>query len=496
MNDTMSRRKLLAALTGFGAAGILGLPHWLPQVARAEPTEAKPERFMIIIGAYGGASIIDSFLAVRNSETDHWRTLNTFEDSEVVDIPNSPFRAVDRANNTVNGLPAPYDARQSEFVLEHKDDMMVVTLTNSSVNHQIAQKRSITGNRALAGRTLQEIVAAHHGQGLLMPNVNASADGFAEDGDDPSVPPSVRAERVVDATRWALGLHGSKGLTGVPSTHLIQMARSVRNESLDPESVFTRTFRDSQDLQEWFDLRDRQARLEEQDLFTKLSILGDDEPLSEYGITRLPDSDRALRQFPSSSFDPIEAQAALAYLLIKNGISTAVTISPSREPFVGPDSADLLNLPIAFDNSHTANRDTQAFMWNRMLQVVDGLIELLSSEVYDARTGETYWDRTLIYMATDFGRARERPDDAENFGTAHHLNNGVLLVSPLVNGNTVLGGVDPDTTLTYGFDPVTGAPDPSREFSEGELFAGILQALGISTEDNGLPDIPAMRASG
>ena len=52
-----------------------------------------------------------------------------------------------------------------------------------------------------------------------------------------------------------------------------------------------------------------------------------------------------------------------------------------------------------------------------------------------------------------------------SFGTGHHLNNGSLIVSPFANGNRVLGGVDPDTGLTYGFDPRTG--DPERGSTPG-----------------------------
>ena len=63
----------------------------------------------------------------------------------------------------------------------------------------------------------------------------------------------------------------------------------------------------------------------------------------------------------------------------------------------------------------------------------------------------------------------------------------------LVRGNTILGGVDPNTGLTYGFDPNTGAPDPGRNMNEPEIFSGLLQALGIDTSEASLPNVPAMR---
>jgi uncharacterized protein (DUF1501 family) len=96
-------------------------------------------------------------------------------------------------------------------------------------------------------------------------------------------------------------------------------------------------------------------------------------------------------------------------------------------------------------------------MWARILSTIDKLATLLKSEPFDTATGETLWDRTMIYVATDFGRTRTRPDNATVFGSGHDLNNGFLLVSPMVKGNTVLGGIDPLTTLTYGFDARTGA---------------------------------------
>jgi hypothetical protein len=79
------------------------------------------------------------------------------------------------------------------------------------------------------------------------------------------------------------------------------------------------------------------------------------------------------------------------------------------------------------------------------------------------------------------------------FGTGHELNNGSLIISPLANGGRVLGGVNPDTLMTYGFDPETGRPDPGRNMVEKEVYSGIAHALGIDTTGSGLPDMRAMR---
>lgn len=102
------------------------------------------------------------------------------------------------------------------------------------------------------------------------------------------------------------------------------------------------------------------------------------------------------------------------------------------------------------------------------------------------------WDRSLIYVATDFGRDKTRPAGAESWGTAHSLNNGTLLVSPLLAGNRVYGGVDPATCATYGFDGSTGEADASLRCSEGHIYSAIAQALDI--EFPGRIDMSALLA--
>ena len=64
--------------------------------------------------------------------------------------------------------------------------------------------------------------------------------------------------------------------------------------------------------------------------------------------------------------------------------------------------------------------------------------------------------------------------------------------SPMANGNTIYGGVDPNTGLTYGFDPMSGVPDPDRTMTEEELFAGILQVMRVDTSPAGLPNMAAL----
>ena len=133
-------------------------------------------------------------------------------------------------------------------------------------------------------------------------------------------------------------------------------------------------------------------------------------------------------------------------------------------------------------------------MWSRILSTVDRLIDLLKSEPFDMTTGETMWDRTMIYVATDFGRTRVRQNGAAVFGSGHDLNNGFLMISPMVKGNTILGGIDPTTALTYGFDARTGTAIPGKMTSnEPDIYSGVLTAMGCDLTGSGLPDASAFK---
>ena len=47
--------------------------------------------------------------------------------------------------------------------------------------------------------------------------------------------------------------------------------------------------------------------------------------------------------------------------------------------------------------------------------------------------------------------------------------------------------------MTYGFDPLTGAEDPSREMREDEIFAAMAAALDLDTAGAGLPAVPVLK---
>ncbi len=503
MKRTLSRRHLLAALAA-GAGAVAG-PSLTPRAARSAPDDAPPPKFLIVVTGFGGASIIDSFMPIRESEAgDVWQLVDCYADEDIIQDPgwgNGTLRAL-RQSGTMFG--SNFTADLSGFVDAHADDMLVCTMTGTSVNHTVAQKRAITGNGAFGGRTLQEAVAAAYGADCPLPNVNMASHGYAQPGDDESVPDWARAEPVSVPTTWPFSLHGHRGVKleadgpqDGPDATFIEMARSLRNAKLDPESSFYTTFQLSQRLQRYKEQRNvAQPKLEEQNLIEKLMLAKEgDVPLGSYGLASSPALAQVEAAFPRLGFDPLHAQAAMAYLLITQGVSVAVTLGTNFNLTVGDGSPGVplvLNPPLSFDNSHTQHRKTQAFMWKRMTEVISGLITLLGDTQF-GDTGESYWDRSLIYLATDFGRDKLRLNSpGQEYGSGHHLNNGVLAISPLLNGGRVLGGVDPRTGETFGFDPLTGQPTaPGQHMSEGQIFGGLVNALGIDT-GGAVPDVPIM----
>ncbi len=503
-NGRLSRREMLKAMS-LAAAGSTALPGFLTGCRQAglsdqaleqaglrrDALDGKP-RFLIVISAAGGASIVDSFLAVRASESNNAAKVNTFPDAQVQSVAGSPFRAVKVNASALGSIPVPVNTDQLSFVQKHAGEMLVATTVSTSVNHVIAQKRSLTGNNTWKGRTLQECVALQYGASFPIPNVNMGISGYAERGVDDLLPAYCYGELVQNPSLWPLGLDGSRGLKYAPTNASLDLARATRQQ-LDAQSIFGRTFADSKALTRWNEQRTgSQAQLQTLDLITRLNLLPNmppQVPLTEYGLGTSPDAAQVTQVFPDFFTDPVQGQAALAFLLLKYRVSCSVTLGPGFNVVVGGANG-LANPPLAFDFSHNDHRAAQAFMWARILGSLDKLIGLLKSEPFDAT--QSLWDRTLIYVATDFGRTRTRPDNAETFGSGHDLNNGVLMLSPMLKGNTVLGGVDPNTALTYGFDARTGRAQPGKMTSnEADIFSGVLQTLAVDTSGSGLPDASA-----
>lgn len=475
------------------ATVLAGLPTMLAaKKARGQAGPVPADRkYLFVIAAAGGGSIIDSFLPILSSDSASGSTLVSYPPTLLQRPNGSNIRCV-HSPVPVEVLGSRIEGHLLPFLQRHGSDVAVMTQECTSVNHLIAQKRSQTGAGINRGRTLLEAAAARHGDGLLIPAVNMCESGYLEPGDDVSVADRFRAVAVADALLFPFATDGVKGLKGLPRRDLIERARRVRN-AVDDDSAFGITFRGAPFRKSYKEARNVLApTMEQSDLITRLTMVPNvDEliPLDDFGLSSSPDGERVRAQFPDLINDPFEAQGALAFLLARNNVSCAVAISPSFTPLLDDG---LKNTPLAFDFSHQTHVLTQYAMWSRVLKVADGLITLLKSQDVDDNdpTQGKMWDRSLVYIATDFGRDKVRPADSFDFGTGHHLNNGNILISPLLKGNAVYGDVDVDTGLTFGFDPVTGAATPGTLMREGEVYSAVAHALGIDFD--GRIDMPCM----
>ncbi len=483
--NRLSRRHLLHGLLGAGALGAsaaaLGLR---PGLARSGPRAGDDglaeRKLLFVVCATGGGNIVDSFLPVLDSEVKNGdaAALDVYPESLVVQPPGSKLRCV--------GALPDYSYYTSNFSMQtllahHYADMVVLAHECTSVNHTVAQKRAVTGAGVNFGRTIMEANAARHGAGLLLPNTNMANGGYIAPGDDPELPRWARAELIADPLMFAASTHGRRGIVGAPAAGLVERARGARSE-LEAASPFGQTFAASPLREVYLEQRDvSQPAIEAADLISKLMLVPQSSLPAEYGLAASPLVGPISDAFPLLYQDAWEARAALAFALAYFGVSCSVTVGLDFDP-VAVDNA-LISTPLAFDYSHNDHRVAQNLMWGRTCRLVDGLITLLKSFDYlgDPALGKM-WDRSLVYVATDFGREKVRPPGAENWGTGHHLNNGTLLISPLLKGNAVYGGVDPDTLLTYGFDRGTGQPDPAAIMREGDVYSAIATALGVEFE--------------
>ena len=536
---TQSRRGFLksaaaaAAFAGLSPLGSLLRGH----AAAATPASPKmAKRLLFVFSATGGGSLIDSFLATRESEMASPEQAGEFfvyPDAFVKTYDDSPVRALDLpvAYRAYLGLNTGYPYAMSQFTDKYRHDMAVLAVENTSVNHLVAQERAMNGQGINDGRTIAEHIASVHGQSLLLPYVNMAAGGYLAAGTDPGLPSHGVAETVAAPAFFALGTDGMRGMLGAPGGQiggapslgkelargraLLARARGVRN-TLDAESLFAQTFQCSPLLKRYLNRRATTAQdVEDLELFNKLFMFADaDLPsisFSDFGIEENADALAArelITSYPDDPekkmnilYDPQVSQVMLAYLLAKNGYTAASVFGPSfsPNPFILGEQP-----PIAFDYSHNNHVATQNVMWNRILDLTDKLIQLLKTT--PTGEGDTMWDRSLIYIATDFGRDKRRTEPGKplytvyqdpvtgNFlpnthNTGHHLNNGSVLISPLIKPG-VFGAVDKNTLLTHGFNRTTGVADPAETIRIGDVYSVIANALDAPFAD--MIDIPAL----
>lgn len=467
-----------ALLRGLGAASAVALAGGAG--SRLALAGQDGPKLLFVVAAAGGASIVDSFLPVSRSEAGSaYEGIIAYPDAAIEEVPDAAFRCVRNLGSEDDLFHSDYSL--STFVRRHMQDMVVVTQEVTSVNHVVAQRRALTGAGIHGGRTIQEATAERHGTSLVLPNVDFASGGYATPGDDPTLAVRSLPELVSDPLLFPLSTHGSRGVRGAPGQPAIDQARRAR-QALETASPFLAKYGPGDLISGYLARRGGAAELEAAGAIQKLMLLGGeaDETLEAYGLSPSPYRARLLEVFPDlARGDSLAAQAALGFLLARHGMSCAVTIGMSDIPSFTAAGA-IVDTPLAFDYSHVDHVNAQNTMWARMMKVVDGLVTLLKEEDYLGRPElGKMWERSLVYVATDFGRTKTRPAGSLSFSTGHDFSNGNVLLSPLLNGNRVYGGVDPTTCRTYGFDRATGAPDTGSVMREGDVYSAIAHALDI-----------------
>lgn len=482
MTSKIGRRNMLLALAGATGTAALGSALGRAADGRKSSAADKDRKLLFVLCATGGASIVDSFLPLSRAEVDDEAladTLNVYPDTQLITPTGSNLRCPSYIEST-GLLAGVYESSYTldAFLAKHYASTAVLTQECSSVNHQAGQHRSLTGAGIHGGRTILEAMAVRHGEGLTLPCCNMANDGYIQPGVDPTLPEFARAEVIAAPLGFGAAMDGIKGVLGAPDRALVERARGIRDD-IDDASVFGKTFADAPRRTRFLaNRRHVQPQLESAALLDKLMLLPPELLDPKYGVTSSPLLPKLTEKLPNMLADPWESQAALAVLLAYYGLTCASAIGLRHEPNFG--DGKLLTTPLAFDFSHTDHRVAQYLMWGHVLRVLDALVDLLQDLDYlgDPSLGKM-WDRSLVYVATDFGRDKTRPAAAESWATGHSLNNGTVLVSPLVQGNRVFGGIDPKTCETYGFDGTTGEADPSMSCNEGHIFSAIAHALDI-----------------
>ena len=449
-----------------------------PMVALS--SDPKSRKLLFVVAAYGGASIIDSFLPVAHSEVGDdalAKTLNVFPDSLIESKPGRTLRSVGLIDNY--SFYARPEQPTSTLLDAHGQDIAVMTMTGSTVNHTIGQERSITGAGINRGRTIMEASALVHGAGLPLPSCNMATEGFVRSGSDNSIPDWARAEVITNPLLFAAATHGSRAIEGAPSNAAIARARAVRSQ-LDEQSAFAGDYAESTARERYLTTRGGASlSLERSELIDKLLLVDPKGIPGELGLKGSALSESLRADLPNLATDSLEAQLATGFLLAYHGISAVVTLGVTPDPVFRPNG-DVVGVPLAFDFSHSSHRLTQSIMWSRVSGAMNRLITLLKKHDYmgDPTLGKM-WDRSLIYVATDFGREKTRPSGASEFPTGHDQDNGAVFASPLLKGDTVFGGVDKQTLRSHGFHRQTGEPLVNSRMDEGDVYSAIAQAMDV-----------------
>lgn len=428
------------------------------------------ERYFFIICANGGASIIDSFLPVEGDESSG-RSVHA--QSFIAQPNGSNIRCVKPRGHKLEGrIPLGPDYSLETFLSRHGADTAVVSHGVSSVTHQIGQQRSLNGDGVNGGKTIAEAFCEVYGKNMMVANANMGEGGFSLPGFAAETLSYASPEPIMDPYSFAFTMSLSEGFEKPINSSLMASIRAVRDR-FDKSSHLSKKKLVGDYLERRQDVA---KRLENGDYLQSLLLLEKSAgSLSKFGLTSSKELTSLLGSFPRLATDQFQAQAGLAYLLAKNGLSSSVTIDIGTNPVIGGSDQRLLTAPIGFDWSHRDHKGAQNGMWSRVMETADGLITLLKNTPSRTDAQTSMWDKSLVYVATDFGRTKR----ISGGGSGHDLNNGSVLISPLLRGNSVYGSVDASTQMTQGFDLSTGAPTTDNLIREKHIYSLISQAFEI-----------------
>lgn len=423
-------------------------------------------RYLFTICTTGGASVIDSFLAQATGPVAY---------ANLTKPGNGIFSAVPVLQNSIQGaIPLGNGYPQANFITKHGSDMVLMTCEVSSVNHLIAAKRAMTGDSVFGGKTIAEALAMTYGKTYPLANLLLAGGGYGSEGDDRLLPGFARGQAVADPLMFAFATHGFKGINQSLTQDDVTQIRQLRAQ-IEAAAPMMALGKKSPIVQNYLENRARVVQmLESGDTITKMMLRDPaSSNLQAFGLQTSQDFELVRSKFTNLAQDPFEARLALGFLAVKNRLSLSVTIAPNQAPLITAQGTP--NAPIAFDWSHVDHRGAQNSMWSYVLKGTDSLIDLLkATDDPHAQDGSKMWDRSVIYLATEFGR-----DKVATGGSGHHLNNGVVMISPLLKGGRIFGGVDPATGLTFGFDGKTGEPARNLWMNEKDIYSALALALGF-----------------
>lgn len=446
----------IAGCTSLGAASWLG-------------AKSLDTRYLFIVAAPGGANMTDCFLA-------HNKGPGAYSYDLLLEPQFTPFNCVIPRYNTVGwSLPIGNGYSQMSFLESHHQNMAVIAHEAKTLDRGAAARQVMTGNGVNNGRTLAEHIAAAYRGRYTLPNVSMATTDFAAPGTDPYLNDSARAELIADPLMFAFATHGFAGLSHQPSAAKVQLERQLRL-SLEKNSKFYQENSSHPTVTRYLYNREViMTSLEKNRLMMNLLIDGSaDERYRRHGLKMSAEMATLRRQFSQLGSDPFEAQMALAFLLAKRGLTNVVTVAPGTNVVLSADGKSANTAPMGFNWSHTDHRGGQNSMWSYVLKNVDGLIQLLKGTDVDGDPANgKMWDKSVIYITSDFGR-----DRVSQGGSERHTNNAHLIVSPLVNGNRVYGSFDENTGLIGGFNPSTGEPESWRKITAADHYSIVADLMG------------------